>query len=74
MAVDTLDADDEACLQGWLALHAGLTGSPRATDALAHWAEYAPRFLKIVPKDQPAPERPIPVQMPQRTSAVALRA
>ena len=63
--VEALDADDEACLQGWLALHAGLTGSPRAKAALANWAEHAPRFLKIVPKDQPAPERPIPVLMPE---------
>jgi glutamate synthase (ferredoxin) len=74
VSVEALDAADEACLQGWLALHAGLTGSPRAKAALANWAEHAPRFLKIVPKDQPAPERPIPVLMPERTAVVALRA
>ena len=74
VTIEALDADDEACLQGWLALHAGLTGSPRAKAALAHWAAYAPRFLKIVPKDQPAPERPIPVLMPERIAAVALQA
>jgi glutamate synthase (ferredoxin) len=63
VCAEPLDADDEACLQGWLALHAGLTGSARAQAVLAAWAEYAPLFIKIVPKDQPAPERPIPVQM-----------
>jgi glutamate synthase domain-containing protein 3 len=74
VSVEALDADDEACLQGWLTLHAGLTGSQRAKAVLAHWAEHAPRFLKVVPKDQPAPERPIPVQMPERTADVTLRA
>jgi len=72
--VEALDADDEACIQGWLALHAGLTGSPRAKAVLAAWAEHAPRFLKIVPKDQPAPARPIPVQMPERAGSIAIRA
>ena len=71
---EPLDAADEACLQGWLALHADLTGSPRAKAVLAAWAEHAPRFLKIVPKDQPAPERPIPVQMPERAAAMAVKA
>jgi glutamate synthase domain-containing protein 3 len=72
--VEALDADDEACLQGWLALHAELTGSPRAKAVLAAWAEHAPRFIKIVPKDQPAPERPIPVQMPERAAAMSVKA
>jgi glutamate synthase (ferredoxin) len=73
---EALDTDDEACLQGWLALHAGLTGSARAKAVLAAWPEYAPRFIKIVPNDQPAPERPIPVQMLEHAAerAVALNA
>src|SRR5258708_30001971 len=65
---EPLDDDDEACLQSWVALHAGLTGSARARAVLAAWAEHAPLFIKIVPKDQPAPERPIPVQMPEHAA------
>ncbi len=71
---EPLDADDEACLRGWLALHANLTGSPRATAVLACWAEYARRFVRVIPKDQPAPERPIPVEMPERVPVMALKA
>ncbi len=74
VTVAALDDGDEACLQGWLALHADLTGSLRAKAVLAAWAEHAPRFIKIVPKDQPAPERPIPVHLPARAVAVAVKA
>jgi glutamate synthase (ferredoxin) len=69
--VEALDAGDEACLRGWLALHADLTGSPRAQAVLDGWAEETPRFIKVVPKDQPAPQRPIPVELPARKSSVA---
>jgi glutamate synthase (ferredoxin) len=68
---EALDGDDEACLQGWLALHWQLTGSPRARAVLADWAALCQRFVRITPKDQPTPERPIPVQLPERLSALA---
>jgi glutamate synthase (ferredoxin) len=72
--VEALDAGDEACLRGWLALHAHLTGSARAKAVLEGWSDEKPGFIKIVPKDQPAPERPIPVELPARmSSAVALK-
>ena len=72
--IEALDADDEACLQGWLALHADLTGSARAQAVLADWPMQAARFLKIVPKDQPAPARPIPVQLPEHAAALVIKA
>jgi len=31
---------------------------------LAAWAQAGVRFTKIVPKDQPAPVLPIPVELP----------
>ena len=55
-------------------------GGPHSITGPIYVAEAEPgdtleiRFLKIVPKDQPAPERPIPVQMPERVPAVALKA
>ena len=31
--------------------HAELTGSQRAAEILERWADYAPRFVKVMPKD-----------------------
>ena len=46
--------DDEAELadvQRWIRRHADFTGSPRAHGILNAWKEYAPKFVKVLPKD-----------------------
>jgi glutamate synthase (ferredoxin) len=67
--VEPLDADDEACLRGWLTHHHALTGSPRAAALLNHWAAQAPRFVRVVPKEGVLPPRPIPVELPEAAYA-----
>jgi glutamate synthase (ferredoxin) len=66
VTLEPLDADDEACLRGWLSRHLALTGSARAADILADWPSHAPRFARVAPKDGPLPDRPIPVELPTR--------
>jgi glutamate synthase (NADPH) large chain len=62
--VEPLDADDEACLRGWLTHHHALTGSPRAAALLNNWAAHSERFVRVVPKEGAMPPRPIPVELP----------
>jgi glutamate synthase (NADPH) large chain len=61
---EPLTLADLAYVRVWVEQHAALTGSPRATALLAAWAQAGARFTKIVPKDQPAPVLPIPVELP----------
>jgi glutamate synthase domain-containing protein 2/glutamate synthase domain-containing protein 1/glutamate synthase domain-containing protein 3 len=42
---------DEAVLKGLIERHAKYTGSRRAEEILARWAEYRPRFVKVFPKE-----------------------
>ncbi|MCC7359447.1 MAG: glutamate synthase large subunit [Anaerolineales bacterium] len=69
--VEPLDADDEACLRGWLTQHHALTGSPRAAALLADWAAAAAQFVRVVPKEGALPPRPIPVDLSEAALALA---
>ncbi|TMG80600.1 MAG: glutamate synthase subunit alpha [Betaproteobacteria bacterium] len=42
---------DEALLRRLIEHHAKYTGSKRAVDILANWAQYRPRFVKVFPKE-----------------------
>ncbi|MFN2644995.1 MAG: glutamate synthase large subunit, partial [Burkholderiales bacterium] len=42
---------DEAIVRRLVEHHAKYTGSKRATDILANWAQYRPRFVKVFPKE-----------------------
>ncbi|MGQ0651258.1 MAG: glutamate synthase large subunit, partial [Betaproteobacteria bacterium] len=42
---------DEAILKRMVEAHARCTGSKRAQEILAHWAQYRPRFVKVFPKE-----------------------
>jgi glutamate synthase domain-containing protein 3 len=44
-----LDADGEQSLRSLVERHVEATGSLRGRDVLEHWAEYLPRFWKVVP-------------------------
>ena len=46
-----LEADDEATVQRMVRLHFQHTRSARADDVLRKWNTYAPRFVKVFPKD-----------------------
>jgi glutamate synthase domain-containing protein 3 len=69
--VEALDADDEACLRGWLTQHHALTGSPRAAALLNDWAAAAARFVRVVPKEGAMPARPIPIELAEAAFALA---
>jgi glutamate synthase (NADPH) large chain len=42
---------DEAIVKRMIEAHARNTGSKRAQEILAHWAQYRPRFVKVFPKE-----------------------
>jgi len=42
---------DEAVLRRLIEHHAKYTGSKRAADLLANWAQYRSRFVKVFPKE-----------------------
>ena len=44
-------AEEIAELKSLIERHAELTGSTRATEILAAWAETLPQFIKVLPKD-----------------------
>lgn len=66
VTLEALDGDDEACLRGWLTRHLALTRSPRAAAILANWPAHVGGFARVLPKDTPLPDRPIPVELPAR--------
>jgi glutamate synthase (NADPH/NADH) large chain len=70
---ETLTPEDLAYVQVWVQQHAALTGSPRAAALLAAWDTAGARFTKIVPKDQPTPVLPIPVELPALSERLLLR-
>ncbi len=72
--VEPLDADDEACLRGWLAQHLALTASPRAAQILNDWENYAAGCVRVVPKEGALPPRPIPVELAEAAFALPLQA
>jgi glutamate synthase (ferredoxin) len=49
--LDRLSAQDEARVQRLLQRHMELTGSPRATEMLAHWDIYRTQFWRVMPRD-----------------------
>jgi glutamate synthase (ferredoxin) len=49
--LDPINARDEAQIQKLLRRHIELTGSPRATEIMARWDVYRPRFVRVMPKD-----------------------
>jgi glutamate synthase (ferredoxin) len=49
--LDPLSTRDEAQVQRLLRRHIELTGSPRASEILARWEVYRPRFVRVMPKD-----------------------
>jgi glutamate synthase domain-containing protein 2/glutamate synthase domain-containing protein 1/glutamate synthase domain-containing protein 3 len=46
-----LEAEDLAELRRLVENHAAYTRSPRAAEVLAGWASFAPKFIKVLPKD-----------------------
>ncbi len=48
VSADMTGHDDERLLQ-LLVNHRDLTGSPKAREILDNWADYLPRFLKVMP-------------------------
>ena len=46
-----MTGDDERRLKILVAKHARYTGSEKARRILDHWAEFAPRFVKVMPVD-----------------------
>ena len=46
-----LGVADEVLLKGLIERHARYTGSARARDILANWAQYRTRFVKVFPKE-----------------------
>jgi glutamate synthase domain-containing protein 2/glutamate synthase domain-containing protein 3 len=51
VGLEPLASDDVALVRRLLRQHAELTGSPAAQRVLAHWHEYLPRFVKVLPHD-----------------------
>jgi glutamate synthase domain-containing protein 2/glutamate synthase domain-containing protein 3 len=45
------DSEDDASLRRLVENHARHTGSKRAAEILAAWAQYRPRFVKVFPKE-----------------------
>ncbi len=50
-AVHHMDQPDELILKGLIEKHAEYTGSERAKHILAHWNEYRPKFVKVMPNE-----------------------
>ena len=48
---DAIEESDAIELHGLIEEHAERTGSPVAERILADWAEYLPRFMKVMPHD-----------------------
>src|SRR5687767_5970593 len=46
-----VEAEDEAALKRLIENHQKYTGSKRAGEILASWAQYRPRFVKVFPKE-----------------------
>jgi len=46
-----INSEDIEKIQGLLARHRDLTGSPRAAWILEHWADAQPRFIKVFPHE-----------------------
>jgi glutamate synthase domain-containing protein 3 len=46
-----INAEDIDKIQGLLARHRDLTGSPRAAWVLEHWADAQPLFIKVFPHE-----------------------
>jgi glutamate synthase domain-containing protein 3 len=52
VGLEPLEAqEDVALVRRLLAQHVEWTGSSIARRALAHWTEYLPRFVKVMPHD-----------------------
>jgi glutamate synthase (NADPH) large chain len=51
VALEGLEEDDLATLNGMIERHAELTGSTRAVEILKHWRNYAHKFVKVMPTD-----------------------
>lgn len=49
--IDPLSVQDDAQLLPLLQRHVELTGSPRATEVLAHWDVYRPLFRRVMPRE-----------------------
>jgi glutamate synthase (NADPH/NADH) large chain len=64
--------DDARRLRTLIEQHRHYTGSQRARDILEHWADYLPRFVKVMPVDYRAALRKI--QAEQTASQTATHA
>jgi glutamate synthase (NADPH/NADH) large chain len=49
--MDDLTCQDQQRLQRLLENHLLYTGSTRAREVLDHWADYLPKFIKVMPVD-----------------------
>jgi len=45
------DSDDETALKRLIESHQKYTGSKRAAEILANWAQYRAKFVKVFPKE-----------------------
>jgi glutamate synthase (NADPH/NADH) large chain len=44
-----LEQDDQEFIRVWLRKHVNYTGSPVAQAVLAHWHDYLPKFMRVLP-------------------------
>jgi len=51
VVLETLSGEDEAIIQRLLRRHHEYTRSERADEVLQKWNSFAPRFVKVIPKD-----------------------
>ncbi|MEB3177897.1 MAG: glutamate synthase large subunit [Nostocaceae cyanobacterium] len=49
--IETLDDEDIATIHQMIQKHADYTQSKKAAQVLANWAEIAPKFVKVMPRD-----------------------
>lgn len=74
-ALDNLLAADEARLRLWIERHQHYTNSPFAAHILAHWTQYLPKFIKVVPLEYKAVlekrmAKQTTIQSPQQSSTM----
>ena len=49
--IEPLDEEDRETIYSMIEKHVGYTKSPKATKVLASWQEFAPKFVKVMPRD-----------------------
>lgn len=49
--IEPLDEEDRETIYSMIQKHADYTNSPKATKVLSSWQEFAPKFVKVMPRD-----------------------